>query len=334
MQKCLYCLFFLLAFSSCAFSLAELHEVALTGLMHLLDAPACCCLSGLRNAADLFGRRKWVSHFILLPPWFCVKMAFISLGQGGGSGGKHSQIVELSWVHGETGPWHSVGLKLLAFPQTIPRYWPKKSAVTTLWWVRGFNSLYTASLCPLASLSLWMWSGCAWGDLCSEQSPAQGQPCFPVLNYVMVKKGDSLVMLFLYLLRWQHQCRRLMAGFWLLQMPDRRKLACICLRLWIDFFFFFFFKSPKGQANGYKHVLYLWDQHWDGLHVINWCWKMGGGTLEPHKMIQSLKKMLRNGRHEALCLFSLSKKTEQRIDYDGKGTSLEEKYQVLKGSLI
>lgn len=61
---------------------------------------------------------------------------------------------------------------------------------------------------------------------------------------------------------------------------------------------------------------------------------MGGGTLEPHKMIQSLKKMLRNGRHEALCLFSLSKKAEQRIDYDGKGTSLEEKYQVLKGSLI
>lgn len=61
---------------------------------------------------------------------------------------------------------------------------------------------------------------------------------------------------------------------------------------------------------------------------------MGGGTLKPHKMIQSLKKMLHNGRHEALCLFSLSKKAEWRIDYDGEGTSLEEKYQVLKGFLI
>lgn len=61
---------------------------------------------------------------------------------------------------------------------------------------------------------------------------------------------------------------------------------------------------------------------------------MGGGTLEPHKMIQSLQKMLCNGRCEALALSSLSKKTEQGIDYDGEGTSLGEKYQVLKGSLI
>lgn len=61
---------------------------------------------------------------------------------------------------------------------------------------------------------------------------------------------------------------------------------------------------------------------------------MGGGTLEPHKMIQSLKKMLCNGRCEALTLSSLSKKTEQGIDYDGEETSLGEKYQVLKGSLI
>lgn len=45
---------------------------------------------------------------------------------------------------------------------------------------------------------------------------------------------------------------------------------------------------------------------------------MGGGTLEPHKMIQSLKKMLCNGRREALALSSLSKKTEQGIDYDGE----------------
>lgn len=61
---------------------------------------------------------------------------------------------------------------------------------------------------------------------------------------------------------------------------------------------------------------------------------MGGATLEPHKMIQGLKKMLCNGRHGALCLFSLSKKAEQRIEYDGEGTSVEEKYQVLKSSLI
>lgn len=51
-------------------------------------------------------------------------------------------------------------------------------------------------------------------------------------------------------------------------------------------------------------------------------------------MIQGLKKMLCNGRHGALCLFSLSKKAEQRIEYDGEGTSVEEKYQVLKSSLI
>ena len=51
-------------------------------------------------------------------------------------------------------------------------------------------------------------------------------------------------------------------------------------------------------------------------------------------MIQSLKKMLCNGKFEALALSSLSKKSEQWIDYDGEGTSLGEKYQVLKGSLI
>lgn len=48
-------------------------------LMQLPDAPACCCLPGLRIAADMFGRRKWGSHFIPLPPWFCVKMGFASL---------------------------------------------------------------------------------------------------------------------------------------------------------------------------------------------------------------------------------------------------------------
>lgn len=53
---------------------------------------------------------------------------------------------------------------------------------------------------------------------------------------------------------------------------------------------------------------------------------MGDGTLEPHKMIQSLKKMLCNGRHKELAPSSLSKKTEQGIDDDGEGTSLGEKH--------
>lgn len=157
------------------------------------------CLEGENEGA--------ISSFSLFGGWFCVQMAFTSLDKGGGRGGEYSQIVELSWVHGETGPWQSVGPRMLAFSQTIPRYGHKRSAVTTLRWVKGFNSLFTANLCLLAHLSLWMWSGCAWGDLCSEQSPAQGQPCSPVLNYVTGKKEDGLVMLPLYLLRWQQQQR-------------------------------------------------------------------------------------------------------------------------------
>lgn len=45
------------------------------------------------------------------------KMAFTSLDKGGGRGGEQSQIVELSWVHGETAPWCSVGLRMLAYSQ-------------------------------------------------------------------------------------------------------------------------------------------------------------------------------------------------------------------------
>lgn len=57
---------------------------------------------------------------------------------------------------------------------------------------------------------------------------------------------------------------------------------------------------------------------------------MGGGTLEPHKMIQSLKKMLCNGRCEALALSSLSKKTEQGIDYDGEELPWEKNIRYWK----
>lgn len=114
------------------------------------------------------------------------------------------------------------------------------AAATQLWCVGGFNSLDMAALCQLASLSLRMWSRCAWGNLCSERYPAQGQPCFPMLNHVTVnKQGDSLVMLSLYLLRWQHQWSWRIAGFQLLHMPARRKLSCICLRFWIVCWVFF-----------------------------------------------------------------------------------------------
>lgn len=94
--------FFLLAFSSCALCLAELHEVALGALMQLPDGPACCCLPGLKMLLTcLEGESEGaISSFSLLGDWFCVKMAFVSLGKGGGSGGEHSQMVELSWVPG------------------------------------------------------------------------------------------------------------------------------------------------------------------------------------------------------------------------------------------
>lgn len=75
------------------------------------------CLEGENEGA--------ISSFSLLGDWFCFQMAFTSLGKGGGSGGEHSQVVELSGVHGEPGPWHSADLRMLAYS----RYGHEKSAV-------------------------------------------------------------------------------------------------------------------------------------------------------------------------------------------------------------
>lgn len=45
---------------------------------------------------------------------------------------------------------------------------------------------------------------------------------------------------------------------WFLVAPNaRQKEAGLHLPQTLNRFLFFFFKSPKGQANGYKHVLYL-----------------------------------------------------------------------------
>lgn len=113
-----------------------------------------------------------ISSFSLLGDWFCVKMAFTSLAKEDGSGGEQSQGVELSWIHGETGLWHSVGLRMLAFSQRVPRYGHKKSAVATLWWVRGFNSLYTASLVPIG---LFIFMDVVW--VCLGWSVLRAEPC-------------------------------------------------------------------------------------------------------------------------------------------------------------